>query len=64
VQGAIHFHIGAAFGGGYANFNVGGEIDLRLLVADDILELHVRGGFLTLNGIPAVNITGGIGVAF
>lgn len=63
VQGAIHFHIGAVFGA-FTNFNVGGEIDLRLLVADDHLEFHVRGGFFTLGPTPAINISGGIGVAF
>lgn len=64
IQGAIHFHIGAVFGGGYLDFDLGGEIDLRMLVADDIIELHARGGFFTLGGVSSINISGGIGVAF
>lgn len=64
LQGAIHFHIGAVFGGGYLDFDLGGEIDLRMLVADDIIELHARGGFFTLGGVSSINISGGIGVAF
>lgn len=64
VQGAIHFHIGAVFGGGYLDVDLGGEIDLRMLVADDIIELHARGGFFTFGGVSSINISGGIGVAF
>jgi hypothetical protein len=64
IQGAIHFHIGAVFGGGYLDFDLGGEIDLRMLVADDIIELHARGGFFTFGGVSSINISGGIGVAF
>jgi hypothetical protein len=64
LQGSIHVHLGAAFGGGFANFDIGGEVDVRMLVADDILELHVRGGFFTLSSVPYVNITGGLGIAF
>lgn len=64
LQGAIHVHLGAAFGGGFANFDIGGEVDIRLLVADDILEFHLRGGFFTFVSIPFVNISAGLGVAF
>ncbi len=48
----------------FANFDIGGEVDIRMLVADDVLELHLRGGFFTLSSIPYVNISGGLGVAF
>ncbi len=64
LQGAIHFHIGAVFGGGYADVDLGGEVDIRMLLADDYFELHVRGGFFTFGGVSSINISGGLGVAF
>jgi len=64
LQGAIHLHLGAAFGGGNVGPDIAGEVDLRLLTADDVLELHLRGGFFTLGGVTFLDITAGLGVAF
>lgn len=63
LQGAIHVHLGASFGGGYVSPDIAGEVDFRLLTADDYLELHLRGGFFTLNSITYLDITAGIGIA-
>lgn len=64
LQGAIHLHLGAAFGGGTVSPDIAGEVDLRLLTAEDVLELHLRGGFFTLGGVTFLDITAGLGVAF
>jgi hypothetical protein len=63
-QGAIHLHLGASFGGGFVSFDAAGEVDLRLLTGDDLLELHLRGGFFTLQSITYIDITAGLGLAF
>lgn len=62
-QAAIALIGGAAFGLGNVSADIAGEIDLRLLVWDR-LEAHVRGGFFMLAGVPFIDITGGLGVAF
>lgn len=64
LQGAIHLHLGVSFGGSNVSPDIAGEVDVRLLTAEDILELHLRGGFFTLAGITHIDITAGVGVAF
>lgn len=62
-MGAITIQLGAIFGAIGPDFDFAADADLRFLFSQ-LIELHVRGGFFSVQMQSFVNITGGVGIAF
>lgn len=62
-MGAITIQLGAIFGAIGPDFDFSADADLRFLF-DKTFELHVRGGFFSVQSLSFVDITAGVGLAF
>ena len=62
-QGAIDLQAGVRAGGADVAFDLGANLDLRLLIGE-VFEVSLRGGFFSVDLVSFVNATGQAGLAF
>jgi len=62
-QGAIDLQAGVRAGGADVAFDLGANLDLRLLIGE-VFEVSLRGGFFSVDLVSFVNLTGQAGIAF
>lgn len=61
-EGSLMLQLGASFGYGGMDFDVGADADLRF--GFGVFELFARGGFFIYRGFAFVDIAGGLGLIF